>query len=117
MLRSRSLLLLFLALAVPAHAGVYKCANEKGVVYQDTACAPGKELRNLDTDPANLSVVPGTPLSTQWSTQLSRQPSRKPRKDDARRGAARARGPRDRRCADRRLDRSGAARARRRQPR
>ena len=68
MLRSRSLLLLFLALAVPAHAGVYKCANEKGVVYQDTACAPGKELRNLDTDPANLSVVPGTPVPKRIAT-------------------------------------------------
>jgi hypothetical protein len=66
MLRSRSLLLLFFCLAVPAHAGVYKCASEKGVVYQDAACAPGKELRNLDTDPANLSIVPGTlvPSST-----------------------------------------------------
>ena len=57
------LLLIVSVLVAPAHAGVYKCANEKGgVVYQDTACAPGKELRNLDTDPATLSVVPGTPV-------------------------------------------------------
>jgi hypothetical protein len=68
MLTSRSLLLLFLCLSVPAHAGVYKCANEKGVVYQDTACAPGKELRNLDTDPATLSVVPGTPVPGRTAT-------------------------------------------------
>jgi hypothetical protein len=55
--------LLFLALALPLHAAVYKCARDKGgVVYQDTACAPGKELRNLDADPATLSVVPGTPV-------------------------------------------------------
>jgi hypothetical protein len=54
-----------LALALPAHAGVYKCASDKGVVYQDTVCAPGKELRNLETDPATLSVVPGTPVPRQ----------------------------------------------------
>lgn len=57
-----------LALALPAHAGMYKCANDKGVVYQDTACAPGKELRNLETDPATLSVVPGTPVPRQSAT-------------------------------------------------
>jgi uncharacterized protein DUF4124 len=57
-----SLWLLFV-LAVPAHAGLYKCAGEKGaVVYQDSPCASGTELRNLDLDPATLSVVPGTPL-------------------------------------------------------
>lgn len=56
------LILMIFSLIAPAHAGVYKCASGKGVVYQDTACAPGKELRNLDTDPATLSVVPGTPV-------------------------------------------------------
>ncbi|MDQ2963198.1 MAG: DUF4124 domain-containing protein [Pseudomonadota bacterium] len=56
-------LLLLLWTAQPANAAIYKCANEKGgVVYQDTACIPGKELRNLDADPATLSVVPGTPV-------------------------------------------------------
>jgi hypothetical protein len=54
---------LALALAVPAHAGVYKCAGEKrAVVYQDSPCPEGRELRNLETDPATLSVVPGTPI-------------------------------------------------------
>jgi hypothetical protein len=53
---------LLLASALPTHAGVYKCASDQGVVYQDTACVPGKELRNLETDPATLSVVPGTPV-------------------------------------------------------
>jgi len=32
------------------------------VIYQDTACPPGKELRDLEAHPATLSVVPGTPL-------------------------------------------------------
>ena len=57
-----------LALTLPAHAGMYKCASDKGVVYQDAACAPGKELRNLETDPATLSVVPGTPVPLQSAT-------------------------------------------------
>jgi len=55
--------LLLLLAAQPAHAAVYKCSSAKGgVVYQDTACEPGRELRNLDSDPATLSVVPGTPV-------------------------------------------------------
>jgi len=58
-----ALFALGVAPALPAHAGVYKCAGDKGaVIYQDSPCAPGKELRNLDVDPASLSVVPGTPV-------------------------------------------------------
>src|ERR1043166_7056530 len=54
---------LALLAAGPVEAGVYKCAGEKGaIVYQDSACADGRELRNLETDPATLSVVPGTPV-------------------------------------------------------
>jgi len=51
-----------LTTAQSAEAGLYKCAAEKGaVVYQDGPCAPGRELRNLELEPAQLSVVPGTP--------------------------------------------------------
>jgi hypothetical protein len=47
-----------------APAAVFKCAVEGGgIVYQDTQCQPGKELRNFDTDPPNVSVVPGLPES------------------------------------------------------
>lgn len=55
---------LMLALVVsPATAGMFKCQGEKGaILYQDTPCAAGRELRNFDTDPANVSVVPGTPI-------------------------------------------------------
>jgi len=69
-------LLLLLWAAQPAHAAVYKCANEKGgVVYQDIACPPGRELRNLDADPATLSVVPGTPVP---AAQSASAPAAKP---------------------------------------
>jgi len=90
LLRSRSLpgLALTLALALPVQAGVYKCAGEKGaVVYQDAACAPGKELRNLDLDPANLSVIPGAPVP---SRTVKPPAPEKPAK--VRTSAARSRG-------------------------
>ncbi len=57
---------LFLALALlapPAEPQVWKCAGQHGTpVYQDTACPPGRELRNLDTDPATVSVIPSRPV-------------------------------------------------------
>jgi hypothetical protein len=47
-------------LAIPdAAAGLYKCAGGDGIpVYQEAPCPNGRELRNLDADPPNLSVVP-----------------------------------------------------------
>jgi len=63
-----SLLPLFIGLltlfaASPAAAALVKCAGENGgVIYQDMACPPGKELRDLEADPATVSVVPGTPV-------------------------------------------------------
>jgi len=51
------------AVARSAATTVYKCAGDAGaVVYQDVPCAPGKELRNLTTEPPSLSIVPGTPV-------------------------------------------------------
>jgi len=84
-----------LALALPAHAGVYKCAGEKrAVVYQDSPCAEGRELRNLETDPATLSVVPGTPVPHSVPKSL---PAEKPAKARASSGPARGGDPGERR--------------------
>ena len=48
-----------LSLASGARATVYKCADQGGsVVYQEAPCPKGKELRNFDTDPPEISVVP-----------------------------------------------------------
>jgi hypothetical protein len=45
--------------AAPAHAQVYKCADERNQpVYQDAPCPPGRELRNFAADPATVSVIP-----------------------------------------------------------
>ena len=57
-----ALRLLPLALALPApgaSATIYKCLLDGGgVFYQDAPCAPGRELRDFDKDPATVSIVP-----------------------------------------------------------
>jgi hypothetical protein len=58
--RIRLVAMLALALAPPAaSATIYKCLlDDGGVFYQDAPCAPGRELRDFDKDPATVSVVP-----------------------------------------------------------
>lgn len=42
-----------------AAADVYKCAGERGVpVYQEMPCGSAKELRNFQTDPPEITVLP-----------------------------------------------------------
>jgi len=42
-----------------AYAQVYKCAGDKGIpVYQEMPCTPGKELRNFQTDPPEITILP-----------------------------------------------------------
>ena len=56
-----------------AEATMVKCQGDQGsVIYQDTPCKPGMELRNLDTDPATVSVVP-------WSSAATTPPAVTPR--------------------------------------
>jgi len=51
-----------LAAATAARADVYKCAGEGGVpVYQEMPCAKGKELRNFQLDPPEITVLPAQP--------------------------------------------------------
>lgn len=59
-LRMVALTVLALVLESPcAIADVYKCAGEgRAPVYQEMPCAPGKELRNFQTDPPPLTVLP-----------------------------------------------------------
>ncbi len=46
-----------------AQAQVYKCLDERSqAIYQDKPCAAGTELRNFDTDPATVSVIPSRPI-------------------------------------------------------
>ena len=56
---SRLVVVAGVAAAPGARATVYKCADADGaIVYQEAPCPKGKELRNFDTDPPEISVVP-----------------------------------------------------------
>ena len=51
-----------LAATASAHADVYKCAGDGGVpVYQEMPCAKGKELRNFQLDPPEITILPSQP--------------------------------------------------------
>jgi hypothetical protein len=63
--------------AADAGATVYKCQGEQGiVVYQEAPCLIGRELRNFDTDPPSLSIVPGGPAP---APAAAAKPARDPR--------------------------------------
>jgi hypothetical protein len=55
----------FCALAAPGGlAEVYKCAGDGGrSVYQEMPCPKGKELRNFQQDPPEITVLPGVTKS------------------------------------------------------
>jgi hypothetical protein len=54
-----------LAVAPLAHADVYKCEGSGGVpVYQEMPCAKGKELRNFQTDPPEITILPAQPRTS-----------------------------------------------------
>ncbi|HSQ80887.1 MAG TPA: DUF4124 domain-containing protein [Casimicrobiaceae bacterium] len=87
-----------LATPVAAWAGLYKCALDNGgVTYQQAPCPAGKELRDFDRDPANVSVLPFTsPPRTDSGRATARADrtaardtaERKPRKKAERKGNA-----------------------------
>lgn len=59
----RGVVLAGTAVWLPAAAEVYKCAGPDRVpVYQDAPCPPGKELRNFQTDPPEITVLPAPQL-------------------------------------------------------
>jgi hypothetical protein len=62
--------LALMSFAGRGHATIYKCLlDHGGVFYQDAPCAPGRELRDFDKDPANVSVVPfGSPATPRSGT-------------------------------------------------
>jgi hypothetical protein len=51
--------------AASARAEVYKCAGDGGrPVYQEMPCPAGKELRNFQNDPPEITVLPGSAISS-----------------------------------------------------
>lgn len=56
--------LVALGLAPAASADVYKCEGSGRVpVYQEMPCPKGKELRNFQTDPPEITILPALPRS------------------------------------------------------
>lgn len=46
-----------------ARAEVFKCADPgKPPIYQDTPCPPGRELRNFQTNPPEITILPAPEL-------------------------------------------------------
>jgi hypothetical protein len=96
-----------------AEATLVKCQGDQGsVIYQDTPCKPGMELRNLDTDPATLSVVPWSSAAPTPPAAAPKPPAVSPRT----RGAQVARRPADEKissgkAAERRFIRTGMSEA------
>jgi uncharacterized protein DUF4124 len=71
-MRTALLVACFASLAPVAHAGIYKCALDRGeVFYQEDPCPPGRELRDLEKDPATVSVVPFSPPSGTTTRQVA----------------------------------------------
>jgi hypothetical protein len=72
-------LLLVLAGTLSGHAGatMYKCAGDtKQPVYQDSPCPPGRELRNFDANPVEITVLPAQSLP---ATPPTGSPARSPK--------------------------------------
>jgi hypothetical protein len=58
------ILLALSAQAAVALADVFKCAGERGTpIYQESPCPPGKELRNFQVDPPEITVLPAPALA------------------------------------------------------
>ncbi len=70
-----------LAACLPGNSAavIYKCVGENGQpVYQDSPCPAGKELRNFDTDPAEVSVIPFRAVPGTTTTLLAPKDAKPP---------------------------------------
>lgn len=90
-----------------AAASVFKCSADKGtVVYQDVPCGAGRELRNFDTDPPALTVIPASPAAAApGAAKSGSERAEKSGRDSARQQAD------ERRAGERKFVRSGMSEA------
>lgn len=66
----------------PARAEVYKCAGDGGrPIYQEMPCPKGKELRNFQSDPPEITVLPGTGKTMDSAVAPGAKPSKDPTAD------------------------------------
>ncbi len=67
--------------AMATAASMYKCAGAGSTpIYQDSPCPPGRELRNFDTHPADVSVIPLRPIPG-TTTRVAVVPPAKTKRD------------------------------------
>ncbi len=75
-----------------AVAAIYKCVDVDGKqpIYQDSPCPEGRELRNFDTDPAEVSVIPFRVVPDTPPAQAAPKPAKAPpaARSDKKNGAA-----------------------------
>ena len=65
-----------------AIAEVYKCAGDGGrPVYQEMPCAAGKELRNFQVDPPEITVLPGSTGAREAAPPAGAKPGKEPAAD------------------------------------
>ena len=90
-------------------AQVYKCAGEGGTpIYQEMPCETGKELRNFQTDPPLITILPSQRLTSPPAASVKETPAKEsgPAKD-AKPGKAASSGD----ASERRLIRIGMSEA------
>ena len=76
-----------------AHADVFKCAGEGGrPVYQESPCPAGKELRNFQTDPPEITVLPGSKLEVPAPSAHAGKAAKEAKGDKASTKTAKVRG-------------------------
>jgi hypothetical protein len=83
-----------ISLAPLASAQVYKCAGSGGVpVYQEMPCSPGKELRNFQTDPPEITILPAQRIPGAAADTIREAPPKNGRTDkDAKAGKSSSSG-------------------------
>lgn len=79
-----------------AQATIYKCLQDDGgVFYQDEPCRPGRELRDFDKDPANVSVMPfEVPVPAQAPAAGAKSGKSRPSTESGSQRGSAARAPR-----------------------
>jgi hypothetical protein len=110
-----SLILTLSTFALLGHIGcagatLVKCRNDSGTpVYQDAPCNPGMELRNFDTDPPTVSVVPFAPAAVPPTPRQATRPvaAQTRRQTTARMGSEKTSERASERASERRFIRTG----------
>ena len=66
-----------------ALAAVYKCEGDGGVpMYQESPCPPGKSLRDFQTDPPEITVLPAESGANRGKKAGTRPPAERPAAKD-----------------------------------